>query len=117
VAISSPTRVFYYLSPNNDNPVKQFIDSLPLPSKTKILRIFQTIEDYGLSSVLPHLKKLSGTPLWEIRILGQNSIRVIYVAPDQQSIMVLHGFIKKSQKTPAKELSIALKRFHLQFDK
>lgn len=100
-----------YFIINNQNPVKDFIDSLPYQNKTKIFRLFQTIEEYGLSSVLPHIKKLSNTPLYELRILGKDSLRIIYLTPNQQNLIILHGFIKKTQKTPQKELSIALKRY------
>lgn len=103
--------VYYYTSPSGDNPVSSFLDSLNIKQQTKILRIFQYIKTYGLSSVLPHTKKLSGTPLWEIRILGRDNIRVFYAIPLEHIILVLHGFIKKSQKTPEKDLSKALTRF------
>ena len=100
-----------YFIINNQNPVKDFIDSLPTQNKTKIFRLFQTIEEYGLNSVLPHIKKLSNTSLYELRILGKDSIRIIYLTPNKQNIVILHGFIKKTQKTPQKELNTALKRY------
>ena len=103
--------VFYYLLPNGNNPVKEFLNSLPKPQKAKIFRIFQQIEQYGISSVVPHLKKLTGTPLWEIRILGKDNIRVIYVSLKENNILVIHGFIKKTQKTPERDLNLALKRY------
>ena len=104
------TRIIYYTTSQGENPVREFIESLGKKQKAKIFRIFQYIEVYGLFSILPHLKKLSGTDLWEIRILGQDNIRVLYVSLSVKSIVVLHGFIKKTQKTPDKEIVIALKR-------
>jgi phage-related protein len=95
-----------------ENPVKVFLESLQKPQKAKIFRIFQYIEFYGLSSVLPHVKKLAGTPFWEIRILGQDNIRILYISFHQNAILLLHGFIKKKQKTPPKEIDIALQRFN-----
>ena len=106
-------RVIYYLSPSGENPVKKFIDSLSKIQKAKIFRIFQVYGQYGLSFILPHTKKLKGTPLWEIRIKGKDNIRIIYVTLTKRSILVLHGFIKKKQKIPQKELSIALKRHNV----
>ena len=79
--------------------------------QTKLLRIIKYAEIYGLQSILPHVKKLSGTPLWEIRILGKDNIRAIYATIYNNSILILHGFIKKSQKTPTKEIDISLYRF------
>jgi len=104
------TKVIYYTTDIDENPVKKFIDSLQKRDKAKIFRIFQNIEQYGLLSILPHLKKLTETPFWEIRILGENNIRIIYLAISAESILVLHGFLKKSQKTPIREIEIASKR-------
>lgn len=105
-------KVTYYLTKNGDNPVSDFLDTLQAQPQSKLLRIFSNIEEYGLQSVIPHIKKLSGTPFWEIRLLGQDNIRVIYVVPTQLQVLALHGFVKKSQKTPTKELKIASNRYH-----
>ena len=104
------TNIIYYLSPHGKNVVREFILSLQKNQQAKIRRILQLIYEYGVTSANPHLKKLPGTPLWEIRILGKDSIRILYVIPGTNSILILHGFVKKTQKTPGKELNIALTR-------
>ena len=101
--------VVYYVSSSGENPVKQFLDA-NLKAKAKALRIFSNIEEYGLLSVIPHIKKLTGTPLWEIRILGADSVRILYITRAEKQILLLHGFIKKTNKTPSKELNVALIR-------
>ncbi len=100
----------YYLTSVGENPVEKFLDSLQKPAKAKIFRIFQYIELYGLNISLPHVKKLSGTPLWEIRILGRDNIRILYITLQENAMLLVHGFIKKKQKTPAKEIEIAISR-------
>lgn len=104
------TKVIYYVTAKEENPVEKFLDSLQKSQKAKIFRIIQYIEIYGLQSALPHVKKLTGTQLWEIRILGQDNIRVLYVLMHQDEILLVHGFLKKKQKTPLRELEIALNR-------
>jgi phage-related protein len=104
-------RVIYYISSSGANPVSDFLDSLDRRTQSKLLRIIVNIETYGLLSVIPHVKKLSGTPLWEIRVLGKINARIIYVVPTQTRVILLHGFVKKSNKTPSKEIDIALTRF------
>jgi len=108
-------KVVYYISPSGENPVKDFLDSITKVQKAKIFRVFGLYEKYGLSSIIPHTKKLTGTPFWEIRILGRilgkDNIRVIYVLPRKECILVPHGFIKKTQKTPERELSVVYKRY------
>lgn len=46
-----------------------------------------------------------------MRILGKANIRVVYVTLQEDSILLVHGFLKKTQKTSNKELNIALVRF------
>ena len=105
------TKVTYYLTPKGDNPFAKFLDLLEHKQQTKVLRLIMQIEEYGLISVLPHTKRLLGTPFWELRILGKDNLRVIYVIPHKDSVLVIHGFNKKTQKTPLREIQTALKRF------
>lgn len=108
--IASNYQLLYYISPANQNPVSDFLDSLSAKQQSKIIRVLTNIKEYGLGSVTTHTKKLSGSPLWEIRILGSDNIRVIYAIPIQNIVLLLHGFIKKSPKTPQKELDKSLER-------
>lgn len=103
--------VGYYISSHGENPIDDFLNSLSPSQQSKVLRIFNYCKVYGISSILPHTKKLKGSPFWEIRILGRDNIRVIYVVPMEKIILVLHGFIKKKQKTPKKDLEIANSRY------
>lgn len=103
-------QVIYYASSAKQNPVSNFLDSLSAKQQSKIIRVLNYIREYGLESVALHTRKISGSPLWEIRILGSDNIRVIYAIPIRNIVLLLHGFIKKSQKTPHKELNKALER-------
>ena len=103
-------KIIYYTTKSGKNPVREFLDSLQKRDKAKIFKIFQNIELYGLLSILPHVKKLAETPFWEIRVLGQSNIRVLYVSITNESILILHGFLKKTQKTPNNEIKTALIR-------
>lgn len=102
-------KIIYYISASGENPVKKFLDARP-KAKLKALRILSHIEEFGLSHAIPHIKKLTGTPLWEIRILGEDSVRILYVARQGKQILLLHAFSKKSDKTPKKEIDTSLVR-------
>ena len=104
-------KVIYYISPSGENPVGKFIDSCAKNQQVKILRIFKHLEEYGICAAIPHIKKLSGTPFWEIRILGKDNIRIVYVAEIEKTILLLHGFFKKKKKTSKKEIEIGYKRY------
>ena len=105
------TKVIYYTTENGENPVDNFLDSLEKSQQRKLIRIFVTIQAYGLITAIPHIKRLTGLSLWEIRIMGRDNIRVLYASIAEGNILLLHGFIKKVQKTPIREINIALTRF------
>lgn len=104
------TKIIYYITSSGENPTEKFLDSLQKPDKAKIIRILRYVEIYGLITVLPHVKKLTGTSLWEIRILGKANIRVVYAILREDSILLVHGFSKKKQKTPSKDIDLAINR-------
>lgn len=104
-------RIIYFTSVSGENPVSNFIDSCTKKQQIKILRVLKYIEEYGVKTAIPHLKKLSGTPFWEIRILGKDNIRIIYVVETEKMIILLHGFLKKTQKTAKKEINLCHQRY------
>ncbi len=104
-------KIKYYQSPSGNEPVYRFIESLPIKTKAKIYNTFELLLEYGIQLGLPHVKKLASTPLWELRILGTNNIRVMYVALTEKTFLFLHGCIKKKQKTPIKDITTAVARF------
>ncbi len=109
------TKIQYFMAPSGLNPVKEFIDSLEQKQKIKVFYIFKLIIQYGIYSIPQHIKKLSGLPIWEIRILGKDNIRIMYIIPRKETALLLHGFIKKTQKTNLKEINIAIKRYRQWF--
>jgi phage-related protein len=59
---------------------------------------------------LPHVRPL-GEKLWEMRLRGRDGIgRAIYTAVSGRRLIVLHAFVKKTQKTPRRSIELALKR-------
>lgn len=104
--------IVYYVSSSGTIPVRDFLDAAGPLLKAKAFRIFQNVKEYGLQAIIPHIKKFRGTPLWEVRILGGDSARILFVTQVEQTIVLLHAFYKKSQKTPQKEIATALTRFN-----
>ncbi len=87
------------------------IASLPEDIRARYKRITALIESYGLERVHePYVKHLQGK-LWEMRMQGRDGIaRAIYVAKTGRRVVVLHAFVKKTEKTPRRNLEIALAR-------
>lgn len=103
-------KITYYTSANGASPVTDFIDSLDDTVQAKVINTVKLLKEFGIQLGGSHTKKLKGTDVWELRILGSDSIRVIYVAVEQQTFLLLHGFKKKSFKTPPKEIKTAIDR-------
>lgn len=104
------TFINYYITRRGENPISKFINSLNHIQRAKIRRTFLVIRKYGLEAASPHIKKLKETPFWEVRALGKDNIRIL-CAINQNILLILHGFIKKSQKTPRKEIVTAVNRY------
>lgn len=108
--MDKPWRIVYWRSMEGNNPVYEFINNLEYNARTKVYYILELLKEYGVTVGAPHIKKVIGTPLWEIRVLGKDNIRIFYVTQTDKAFLLLHGFKKKIQKTSPKEIKIALER-------
>lgn len=103
-------KIIYYETPQGKSPIFDFIQNLELKARTKVYNVVNLLQEFGTRVGLPHAKRLAGTELWELRILGGDSIRIFYVTIIGKAFLLLHGFKKKKQKTEQKEIKIALER-------
>jgi phage-related protein len=94
-----------------DVKVDNFIKSLGKPTGTKISRHIDLLVRFGNQLRMPYSKSL-GNGLFELRIRGQQEIRVFYTFSDGIAIL-LHCFIKKTQTTPRREIKIALVKLNI----
>jgi phage-related protein len=87
------------------------LDELDEDQRAHFMRIRTLIQDHGLERVRhPHVDHLEG-PLWEMRLKGASGIaRALYVTRRPQRVVVVRVFVKKTQKTPHREIALALKR-------
>lgn len=108
--MGEPWKIELYKTANNKSPIDDFVYSLDVKIQNKIIGIFSLLKEFGINLGMPHSKKVTGTPLWELRTLGGNNIRVFYVASKGNTFLLLHGFQKKKQKTDKKEIKIAVDR-------
>jgi phage-related protein len=87
------------------------VDALPNDMQMRFAHLSDLIRDLGLLAMRePYVKHLDGK-LWEMRLKGQDGIaRSIYVAATGQRVVVLRTFVKKTEKTPRREIEIAFAR-------
>ena len=99
--------VTFYRTADGKCPVQEFLDSLPGKVAQKIVWVLRLLEDMDRVPA-SYFKKLAGTEhIWECRIqFGSNAYRIFCFFLDN-SVVLTHGFVKKSQKTPAREIERA----------
>lgn len=101
----------FYVEESGRSPVEEFLDSLDLKTRA---RFFWSMEQLRLRNVRarePLVKHLEGD-LWELREESRGNIyRILYVFFTGRRIVFLHGFQKKTQKTPRREIEIAKRRY------
>ena len=84
--------------------------SLPVTLQARYIGLTQRMLVYGANLGLPHTDAFGGG-LFELRLKGVEGIaRVFFCAMTEKEIIMLHGFVKKTQQTPAKELKLAKQR-------
>ena len=90
--------------------VEAEILALPPGFVARFIRYAERMEIFGPDLGMPHTRAMGGG-LFELRIKAAEGIaRVFYCTVVDRRIVVLHQFVKKSDKTPPKELEIARRR-------
>ena len=101
----------FYESDSGDQPVAEFLTSLPPDVRAKVVWTLELLRTLPFVPV-KYWKKLQGSEgLWEVRIeYGGNIYRLLACTAKGNRVVLLHGFQKKSQKTPLQEMEIAVQR-------
>ena len=104
-------KINFYTTEDGKCPISDFLDSLTGKQVQKVAWVLQLIEELDIIPTT-YLKKLTNTDgIWEVRILISGNIFRLLGFFDGDNLVVLnHGFQKKTQKTPAKEIKVAEKR-------
>jgi len=103
-------KVLYYKDENGKSEALDFIFKARNEVRAKIYNQIKHLKEFGLTRMNPSVRKLTNTPLWEVRILGKDNIR-LFCGVVESSVVIFHIFSKKQQKTPAAEIRISLKRY------
>ena len=105
-------QVEYYIKDSGESPVEDFIDTLHPKHSAKVLWEIDLLKKLGTNIKEPYAKSIKGDKykgLWELRIQqGSDVSRVFYFLPVGNKFILLHGFLKKTNKTPSSELNMAL---------
>jgi phage-related protein len=100
--------VQFYQAKDGKIPVEDFLNSLPAKVAQKVLWVLMVAEE---RDTLPttYFKKLVGSDdIWECRVqFGSNDYRILCFHVGGSVLVLTHGFMKKTRKTPAKEIERA----------
>lgn len=105
--------VIIYKDKNGKEPIAEYIDELDKKAHTskdariklkKILEYVGQLKTYGVSAGKPAIDHIAGTELWELR---PTTDRIFFAYWKNNIFILLHHFIKKTQKTPPKEIEQA----------
>ena len=103
-----PLEVVFYRTESGNEPVRASLQALSKQDKKAIGGDIKTVQ-YGWPIGMPVVRKME-PGLWEVRCrLDQRIARILFSVKGEKMIL-LHGFIKKSQKTPQADLQLAKDR-------
>jgi phage-related protein len=99
---------FFCQEASGVEPVREWLKSLPVGEKTAIGQNIKAAQ-FGWPLGLPLIDHIEGD-IWEVRTKLENRIARVLFVVDGAVIVLLHGFIKKDQRTPKQDLDLARAR-------
>lgn len=91
-----------------EESVQKFVRGLEKPTISKFIKLTNLLEKFGNQLSMPYSKKIFSR-LFELRIRGQQEVRIFYTFYQDYAIL-FHGFVKKTQKTPQREIEKAINK-------
>jgi len=103
--------VKFFATEADGEPVREWLKGLSAQDKKTIGEDIKTVQ-FGWPLGMPLVGHVEGD-IWEVRIKLDNRIARILFAIEHHTMILLHGFIKKTQKTPKPEIDLAKQRLKL----
>ena len=100
--------VVFYKTESGKEPVRERLKDMPKGDRRAIGEDIKTAQ-YGWPLGMPLIRKIE-RELWEVRSSISSGIARVFFTVMDKTMILLHGFVKKSQKTPQNELDTALHR-------
>ncbi|MCZ6623536.1 MAG: type II toxin-antitoxin system RelE/ParE family toxin [Deltaproteobacteria bacterium] len=83
-------------------PVEELLNDLDPLGRDRVTAKIDLLGEMGTRLGPPHVKHLQGK-LWELRVTGRRQIRILYFIASGRRIVLLHGFVKKTQVIPRRK--------------
>ncbi len=101
----------YWRNQTGKAPVEKYIDAIDnKEERAELLSLLKGIQENGTDAIGVEFRQIEGK-LWEIKIrLHGNQHRIFYVVLKGNEMILLHAYLKKTQKAPTKEIEVAKQR-------
>ena len=101
----------FYRLPNDNSPIEEFLDSLTGKQAQKFLWVLRLIEEMEMIPRQYFKKLVNSDDIWEVRVqFGNNIFRLLGFFVNGTLLILTNGFSKKTQKTPQREIALAIRR-------
>ena len=106
-------QVVFYIDEKGNEPVKEFILAQPDGAIAEILHVFKLLREFNIKLGMPFVRKMAKSGLRELRVKHSSDLyRIFFFAYIGKKFVLLHGFLKKGEKTPQSEIDMAMKRMN-----
>ncbi len=100
----------FYKDKNGREPLTEFLKDLPIKTRAKVVKLIDLLAEYGVLLKEPYTRQIRGK-IRELRVKDNlGHVRVLYFTFTGRRFVLLHGFLKKTDKTPEREIGLAEKR-------
>ncbi len=99
----------FYETKQGKSPAEDFIRAMSAKAKAKFFQIANLLKEHGPEVRMPYSRFLEDG-IFEARVIvGNDSSRVLYFFMEGQRVIFTNGFVKKTQKTPRREIETAIR--------
>lgn len=113
IANASHWSIVFYVNPDGEDPVREFLRGLDWKAEARFDWSIEQLHVRNVQARPPLVRHLE-SKIWELREESQTNIyRLLYCFLSGQRVLFLHGFQKKTQKTPRREIEIATQRLEI----
>jgi phage-related protein len=105
--------VVFFTEENGKSPVREFLASLDAKTQARFIASIELLKQRNVHAREPLVRHLEGK-IWELREESStNTYRLLYFFFTGRRIVFVHGFQKKTQKTPPREIDLAIRRMNV----
>ena len=103
-------RIRFLQTENGKEPARDYVLALDSKQRQKVAQTLESIQNLEGRAPAQYLKKLT-RHIWEVRVIfAGNIFRLLSFFDDRDLLIIAHGFTKKTQKTPKREIDTAERR-------